>query len=107
MSLLNKTCKPCLGDIPPLSFEVTKQLLLKLNNNWIIDKSGKLYKEYNFNDFVKAMAFANKIGDLAEKEDHHPDLVISWGKCIVQIWTHKIGGLTENDFILAAKIGKL
>lgn len=77
MSLLNKTCTPCLGDISPLSFEVTKQLLLELNNDWIIDKSGKLYKEYNFNDFVKAMAFANKIGDLAEKEDHHPDLAIS------------------------------
>jgi 4a-hydroxytetrahydrobiopterin dehydratase len=107
MSLLNKTCVPCLGDLPPLSFEVTEQLLFELNNDWIIGKSGRLYKEYYFTNFVKAMAFVNKVADLAEKEGHHPDLAITWRKCIVQIWTHKIKGLTENDFILAAKIEKL
>ena len=106
MSLLNKTCKPCRGDIPPLSSKLTTELLLELNNDWIIDKSGKLYKEYHFTDFIKTMAFVNKVAYLAEKEGHHPDLAISWGKCGVQIWTHKINGLTKNDFILAAKIAK-
>ena len=107
MFLLNKTCKPCLGDVPPLSIEVTKRLLHELNNDWVIDKSGRLYKEYHFTDFVKAMDFANKVAALAETEGHHPDLTISWGKCIIQIWTHKVGGLTESDFILAAKIIRL
>jgi len=107
MSLANKNCTPCLGDAHSLSFEIAEKLLLELNNGWIIDKSGKLYKEYYFTDFVKTMAFANKVAHLAEKEGHHPDLAISWGKCGVQIWTHKINGLTKNDLILAAKIGNL
>jgi len=107
MSLSNKSCAPCLGDAHSLPFEITKKLLLELNNGWIIDKSSKLYKEYHFADFVRAMDFANKVASLAEMEGHHPDLAISWGKCVVQIWTHNINGLTENDFILATKIGKL
>ncbi|WPY01905.1 4a-hydroxytetrahydrobiopterin dehydratase domain protein (plasmid) [Candidatus Trichorickettsia mobilis] len=107
VSLTNKNCTPCLGDVESLSIEIAKKLLLELNNCWIIDKSGKLYKEYHFPNFIKAMDFANKVADLAETEGHHPDLAISWGKCVVQIWTHKISGLVENDFILAAKIDKL
>lgn len=107
MSLTNKNCTPCLGNVESLSIELTEKLLLELNNGWIVDKSGKLYKEYHFTNFIKAMDFANKVADLAETEGHHPDLAISWSKCVVQIWTHKIKGLTENDFILAAKIDKL
>ena len=105
--LLDKTCTPCKGGIPPLSSEVASRLLLELERGWIINKSGQLYKEYNFNNFVEAIEFANKITELAEKEAHHPDLIISWGKCIIKIWTHKINGLTESDFILAAKIGAI
>ena len=80
------------------------RLLLELNNGWIINKLGHLYKEYNFSNFIEAMNFANRLAELAEKEAHHPDLTISWGKCTVSIWTHKVNGLTENDFILGAKI---
>ena len=62
---------------------------------------------WDFTNFIRAMEFANKVADLAEAEGHHPDLTISWGKCGVQLWTHKVNGLTENDFILAAKVDKL
>jgi len=102
--LLDKNCTPCQGGVPPLDSEVASRLLEKLKSGWIINEFGHLYKVYNFNDFMDAMNFANKIAEAAEKEAHHPELVISWGKCIVKIWTHKINGLTENDFILAAKI---
>ena len=105
--LFNKTCTPYQGTIPPLAPEVASRLLLELQNDWIINKSGQLCKEYSFNNFINAMKFANKIAELAEIEAHHPDLAISWGKCIVRIWTHKINDLTENDFILAAKIDAL
>lgn len=107
MSLANKNCTPCLGDTYSLSFEIAEKLLLELNNGWIMDKLGKLYKEYHFTNFIRAMDFANKVANLAETEGHHPDLAISWGKCGVQLWTHKVNGLTENDFILAAKVDKL
>jgi 4a-hydroxytetrahydrobiopterin dehydratase len=102
--LLDKTCTPCQGGIPPLSLEIASSLLLELGNGWIINGSGQLYKEYSFNNFIEAMEFANEIAELSEKEAHHPDLSIAWGKCAIRIWTHKISGLTESDFILAAKI---
>ena len=105
--LLDKTCTPCQGEIPPLSFDIAFRLLLELGNGWIINESGQLYKEYSFNNFIEVMGFANKIAELAEKEAHHPDLSIAWGKCAIRIWTHKISGLTESDFILAAKIGTI
>ena len=90
-----------------MSFEVISRLLLDLNNGWSIDKNGHLYKEYSFENFSEAMNFANKVAELAEQENHHPELTISWGKCTVIIWTHKINGLTENDFILGTKIGAI
>jgi 4a-hydroxytetrahydrobiopterin dehydratase len=105
--LLDKTCTPCQGGVPPLPANTTSKLLLELGDGWVINESGQLYKEYNFNNFIEAMEFANKVADCAEKEAHHPDLTITWGKCTIRIWTHKINGLTENDFILAAKIGTI
>ena len=102
--LLDKICTPCNGGVPPLDSDVISRLISELESEWIINKLGHLYKEYSFNNFMDAINFANKIAEVAEKEAHHPDLTISWGKCIVSIWTHKINGLTENDFILAAKI---
>jgi len=103
--LNDKTCIPCQGGTPPLLPEVVSKLLLELGNDWVINESGQLYKEYKFNNFKEAMNFANKVAKIAEKEAHHPDLNILWGKCSISIWTHKINGLTESDFILAAKIG--
>ena len=78
----------------------------RLGGGWRIRK-GRLEKEYEFKDFRRALGFTNKIGELAEKIGHHPDIYLAWGKVRVSIWTHKIDGLTESDFILAAKIGNL
>lgn len=103
-SLLDKTCTPCQGGVPPLSPNIASKLLLEIGNGWIINESGQLYKEYKFHTFMEVIGFVNKIAALAEEEAHHPDLFITWGKCTVSIWTHKINGLTKNDFILAAKI---
>ncbi|OEY86743.1 4a-hydroxytetrahydrobiopterin dehydratase [Wolbachia pipientis] len=103
-SLRNKTCIPCQGGMPPLSNKEITKLLIELDNNWVINDVGHLYKEYKFSNFTNAMAFANQIAELAEKEAHHPSLMVTWGVCTIEIWTHKINGLTESDFILAAKI---
>lgn len=78
-------------------------LLRELEGGWQLNPNGHLERTYSFKDFAEAMAFANKVADIAESEGHHPDLHIAWGKCTVEIWTHKIRGLTESDFYLAAK----
>lgn len=106
-SLINKTCTPCQGGVPPLHPAIASKLLLEIGNCWDINESGRLYKEYKFNNFIEVMEFVNKVATLAEEEGHHPDLFITWGKCTISIWTHKINGLTENDFILAVKIDAL
>jgi 4a-hydroxytetrahydrobiopterin dehydratase len=102
--LLNKTCVPCKGGVPPLTSEEALKLLEELGQHWSINEQGHLYKEYKFNDFMSAVNLVNKIAKLSEEEGHHPNLTVSWGLCFVEIWTHKIDGLTESDFILAAKI---
>lgn len=103
-SLENKSCIPCSGGVPPLSSSECEDLLKQLSSGWIINDAGHLYKEFTFNDFMGPMGLANKVAAIAEKEGHHPDITIVWGKFKVEIWTHKINGLTESDFILAAKI---
>lgn len=102
--LSEKTCVPCYGGIPPLDQKEIDRLLGEVQGKWSVNELGHLYKKYEFPDFTTAMEFANKIAEIAEQEAHHPDLAISWGACCVEIWTHKISGLTESDFILAAKI---
>ncbi len=99
--LLNKNCVPFqkIKLQPERISELKKGL-----NGWEINNSGHLYKDYKFPDFVHAMNFGNKVQEIAEREWHHPELKLSWGKCRLEIWTHAIDGLTENDFILAAKI---
>ncbi len=103
-SLARKDCIPCQGGTPSLDAEQINQLLLQLKENWKINEAGHLYKTFKFIDFMSAMHFANEVAALSEQQAHHPDLTISWGVCQVEIWTHKIQGLTESDFILAAKI---
>lgn len=105
--LLNKTCVPCQGGQPSMDKTAATQILSELGGQWEINDHGHLAKSYRFKNFMDAMNFANKIAELAEKEGHHPDLAISWGSCRVELWTHKINGLSENDFILAAKIEAL
>jgi 4a-hydroxytetrahydrobiopterin dehydratase len=80
-----------------------RAMLKELEQGWALNGQGHLERTYRFKDFREAIAFANRVGEVAEAESHHPDLHVAWGSCRVEIWTHKIDGLTESDFILAAK----
>ena len=104
--LAKKTCIPCKGGVPPLKGEKLEDLLEKLKNNWKIIKEHHLEKEYSFKNFKEALDFTIKVGELAENQGHHPDVFLAWGKVKLTIWTHKIDGLTESDFIFAAKADK-
>ena len=101
--LAKKTCIPCRGGVPPLKGAQLEDLLDKLKNDWKIINEHHLEKEYSFKNFKEALDFTVKVGELAENQDHHPDIFLTWGKVKVTIWTHKIDGLTESDFIFAAK----
>ena len=103
MSLAEKHCVPCRGGVAPLKGEALEQMKSQVNG-WQVTDEHHLSKVYTFPDFVTALDFVNRVGAIAEAEGHHPDLFLSWGKVEAKIWTHKIDGLTESDFILAAKI---
>ncbi len=105
--LIDKNCIPCRSGALPLDSTAANALLVEVNNGWQINDAGHLYKKYLFDDFMGPISFANQIAEVAEVEAHHPDITIAWGMCSIEIWTHKINGLTENDFILAAKIEAL
>jgi 4a-hydroxytetrahydrobiopterin dehydratase len=105
-SLESKTCVPCRGGIPPLKGADLSELAGKVKG-WEVVKEHHVSKTYTFSDFREALKFVNRVGELAEEQGHHPDICLSWGKVAVSIWTHKVDGLTENDFILAAKIDQL
>jgi 4a-hydroxytetrahydrobiopterin dehydratase len=102
-ALAEKKCAPCKGDTAPLKGKELKQLAGKLKRGWRIVGKHHLEKEFKFKDFRAALAFTNRVGDLAEAQGHHPDIYLAWGKVKLTTWTHKIDGLTENDFVLAAK----
>jgi 4a-hydroxytetrahydrobiopterin dehydratase len=106
-SLAAKKCVPCEGGVPPLKEEQVSELLDQLSGSWRAIENHHLVNEYEFPDFVQALAAVNRIGKLAEEQGHHPDLHLGWGRVGVEIWTHKINGLTESDFILAAKIDEV
>ena len=101
--LAKKTCIPCRGGVPPLKGAQLEDLQDKLKNDWKIINEHHLEKESSFKNFKEALNFTVKVGELAENQDHHPDIFLTWGKVKVTIWTHKIDGLTESDFIFAAK----
>jgi len=101
--LAQENCIPCRGGVPPLKGEELDALQEKLGNGWQIINEHHLEKEYIFADFRQALDFTVKVGEVAENQDHHPDIYLAWGKVKLTIWTHKIDGLTESDFILAAK----
>ncbi len=104
--LASKTCVPCRGGVPPLTgVELTK--LAGQVSGWNVVREHHIEKTFTFPDFLQALAFTNKIGEMAEQQGHHPDIFLTWGKVGIKTWTHKIDGLTESDFILAAKIDKL
>jgi 4a-hydroxytetrahydrobiopterin dehydratase len=99
--LAKKDCVPCRGGVPPLDAKQSTPLLKQLDG-WTLEQ-GHLTKTFKFPDFAKALAFVNRVGAMAEKQGHHPDIYLAWGMARVEIWTHKINGLTESDFIFAAK----
>lgn len=103
MSLAAKTCVPCRGGVPPLKGEELAALAGQVEG-WKVVEEHHLEKQYDFPDFRSALGFVDRVGALAEEQGHHPDIYLAWGKVGVKIWTHKIDGLTESDFILAAKI---
>lgn len=105
--LAQKKCVACEGNVAPFNKEES-QVLLKQLNAWTLSGDSRwLSKEFKFKDFKEALAFVDKVGAIAEEEGHHPDIQLSWGKAIVELTTHAIKGLSENDFILAAKIDLL
>jgi 4a-hydroxytetrahydrobiopterin dehydratase len=104
--LVHRHCTPCRGGTPPLAGAELVAFQERLPF-WKVIDGHHLLKSFLFRDFVAALGFVNRVGILAEEEGHHPDLCLSWGKVDVQIFTHKIGGLSENDFILAAKIDQV
>jgi 4a-hydroxytetrahydrobiopterin dehydratase len=106
MHLSQKTCLPCRGGVPPLTEQEYKPLLAELSH-WQVDSGKKLRKTVSLKDFQASLDLANAIGRIAEEQGHHPDLLVRWGELGIELWTHKIDGLTESDFILAAKIDQL
>ncbi len=98
-----KHCTPCREGTPPLTAEAATNLLTELEG-WEIADGPRLAKRWRFGDFAAALAFVNRIGAVADAEDHHPDISLGWGRVGVELWTHAAGGLTENDFIVAARI---
>ena len=107
MTLADKQCAPCRGGVPPLGPEESGRLLAHLESGWSLVGNHHLEKAYAFKNFAEALRFTNGIGELAEAQNHHPDIHLAWGKVGITIWTHKIDGLTESDFIFAAKCDAL
>ena len=104
--LASRECVPCRGGVPPLKGEEITKLLTQVDD-WEVVKEHHLKKEFKFSNFRESQDFVNRVGDLAEEQGHHPDICFGWGRAEITIWTHKIDGLTESDFILAAKIDKV
>ena len=104
--LSSKKCVPCKGGVPPLKGEAL-QTLQKQVEGWNVVEEHHLLKSFKFPDFRKALDFVNRVGEIAEEQGHHPAIYLTWGKVEITIYTHKINGLTESDFLLAAKIDDL
>ncbi len=104
MKLTDKKCVPCEGGVPPLSDAEIKNYLAQLKTDWEVVEAKKIKKQFKFKNFKEAMHFINKVAELAESENHHPDMHIYYNRVIIELWTHAAGGLSENDFILAAKV---
>lgn len=104
--LASKTCVPCKGGVPPLAGKELDDLAKQVPA-WKVADGHHITRSFSFPDFKQALDFVNKVGAVAEEQGHHPDISFTWGKADITTWTHKINGLTESDFILAAKIDKL
>ena len=104
--LADKTCVPCRGGTPPLKGKEL-EAFQKQVPQWTVANEHHLTRAFKFPDFKQALDFVNKVGALAEEQGHHPDILLAWGKAEITMWTHKIDGLSEGDFIMAAKIDRL
>ena len=107
MSLTQKTCVPCQGGIPPLKKAEAEALMGQVPGWALSDAADRLSRHFTFDDFAASLDFVNKVGALAEEEQHHPDIAFGWGYAEITFYTHKISGLHENDFIMAAKVNAL
>jgi len=104
--LAERQCVPCRGGMPPMKGDEITEMSSQLPD-WQVVNEHHLQRNYRFKDFRESLDFVNRVGELAEEQGHHPDICFGWGKADITIWTHKIDGLTESDFVLAAKIDKL
>ena len=106
-TLSSEKCEPCSGNTPKLDYQEISKFLSELNEWSVNDNQEMIFKKFKFKNFKIALDFANKIGELSDKEGHHPDISIGWGYCLVMMHTHAIKGLSINDFILASKIDQI
>jgi len=111
-NLANLKCSPCKKGTPPLKGEALTSYVQRLGGSasgqhWMVKEEHHLEKEFTFKNFKEALSFTNKVGELAESEGHHPDIYLAWGNVKITLWTHNINGLSESDFILAAKISEI
>ena len=104
--LSSRQCVPCTGGTPPLEGRMLDDLMTQVQG-WVLVEGKKIVKSFKFKDFAEALTFVNRVGELAEQQGHHPEIYLTWGKVEVELSTHKIKGLSDNDFILAAKIDDL
>ncbi|MGA9980529.1 MAG: 4a-hydroxytetrahydrobiopterin dehydratase [Candidatus Sulfotelmatobacter sp.] len=104
--LADKKCVPCRGGTPPIKGKDLEALHRSIPK-WTVTNEHHLTREYKFPDFATALEFVNKVGAVAEEQGHHPDILLAWGKAEITLWTHKVDGLTESDFIMAAKIDRV
>ena len=106
-ALASRSCVTCKGDVPPLAGAELDALARELGAGWTVVDGHHLEKEFRFGNFVDALAFTNRVGALAEEQRHHPDIHLAWGRVRIEIWTHTIDGLTESDFVWAAKCERI
>jgi len=104
--LAEKKCMPCKGGVPALQGQELRALQQKVPH-WTVANQHHLHRQFTFADFKQALEFVNRVGAVAEEQGHHPDILLAWGKVEITLWTHKVDGLTESDFIMAAKIDRL
>lgn len=102
--LTEKKCKPCTGEEDALAGDELASMVARVDDAWEVVDGHHLHRKFTFEDFEEALDFTNDVGDIAEEEDHHPVIHLTWGEVKLDIWTHAVDGLTENDFILAAKV---
>ncbi len=106
MSLEDKICSACSGDEDPIEESKILDNLADLHEDWQVIENHHIVRDFDFKDFQEALEFVNKVGEVAEEQGHHPNIEFTWGKATIKLYTHKIDGLHENDFIMAAKIDK-